>query len=110
MGVQHLALLPTHRESESMKPRVLVYKSLPADVLAALCERAHVERFDPAAFASVEARAAALADALAEADGAVGASVGITPAMLERAKRLRVLSTISVGIDHFDVPDLNRRG
>jgi len=93
-----------------MKPRVVVYKPLPADVLASLRERAEVELFDPAAFASAEARASALANALAAADGAVGASVPITPAMLEGAKRLRVLSTISVGIDHFDVPDLNRRG
>lgn len=93
-----------------MKPRVVVYKSLPPDVLASLRERADVDLFDPAAFASADARASALADALAMADGAVGASVRITPAMLERATRLRVLSTISVGIDQFDVPDLNRRG
>lgn len=93
-----------------MKPRVVVYKSLPPDVLAALRERAEVEIVDPAAFASAEARASALTEALAQADGAVGASVKITPAMLERATRLRAFSTISVGIDHFDVPDLNRRG
>src|SRR5581483_10945805 len=34
----------------------------------------------------------------------------ITPAMLDGARRLKVCSTISVGIDNFDVEDLTRRG
>ncbi|CAN7352993.1 D-glycerate dehydrogenase [Trinickia sp. LjRoot230] len=91
-------------------PRIVVYKTLPSDVLASLREQAQVELIDPAAFASRDAFSAALAHAFSEADGAIGASVKITPAMLEGAKRLRVLSTISVGVDHFDVPDLTRRG
>ncbi|WP_114810925.1 2-hydroxyacid dehydrogenase [Paraburkholderia kururiensis] len=86
-----------------MKNRIVAYKPLPADVLAFLREHADVIEVDAA-------RHDALVAALREADGAIGASVKITPAMLEGAQRLKALSTISVGFDNFDVPDLTRRG
>lgn len=84
-----------------MKPRIVVYKPLPDDVLAYLQQHADVARVDGAD---------ALGAALGEADGALGASVRITPAILDRAPRLRAWSTISVGFDNFDVADLTRRG
>lgn len=84
-----------------MKPRIVAYKPLPDDVLAYLREHAEVVQADGAA---------ALADALAQADGAIGASLKITPAMLDGAPRLKAWSTISVGYDNFDVADLTRRG
>ncbi|KVZ03482.1 NAD(P)-dependent oxidoreductase [Burkholderia stagnalis] len=84
-----------------MKPRIVAYKPLPDDVLAYLREHAEVVQADGAA---------ALADALAQADGAIGASLKITPAMFDGAPRLRAWSTISVGYDNFDVADLTRRG
>jgi gluconate 2-dehydrogenase len=93
-----------------MQPRIVAYKSLPADVLAYLREHTQVDTVYPEQFDSREAFVAALAESLAQADGAIGASVKIPPSMLEPAKRLRVLSTVSVGIDNFDVPDLTRRG
>ncbi|WP_042298748.1 2-hydroxyacid dehydrogenase [Paraburkholderia kururiensis] len=86
-----------------MKQRIVAYKPLPADVLAFLREHADVIEVDAA-------RHDALVAALREADGAIGASVKITPAMLDGAPRLKALSTISVGYDNFDVPDLTRRG
>ncbi|AOI70474.1 NAD(P)-dependent oxidoreductase [Burkholderia ubonensis] len=84
-----------------MKPRIVVYKPLPDDVLAYLREHAEVVQVDGAD---------ALATALGDADGAIGASLKIPPPMLERAPRLRAWSTISVGYDNFDVADLTRRG
>ncbi|KWI36104.1 NAD(P)-dependent oxidoreductase [Burkholderia stagnalis] len=84
-----------------MKPRIVAYKPLPDDVLAYLREHAEVVQADGAA---------ALVDALAQADGAIGASLKITPAMLDGAPRLKAWSTISVGYDNFDVADLTRRG
>ncbi len=84
-----------------MKPRIVAYKPLPDDVLAYLREHAEVVQADGAA---------ALADALAQADGAIGASLKIPPAMLDGAPRLKAWSTISVGYDNFDVADLTRRG
>jgi glyoxylate/hydroxypyruvate/2-ketogluconate reductase len=92
-----------------MKPNILAYKTLPDDVLAYLREHAEVVTLDDAAL-TPESFAAALAIALKDADGAIGASVKVTPAMLEGATRLKALSTISVGFDQFDVDDLTRRG
>lgn len=86
-----------------MKNRIVAYKPLPTDVLAFLREHADVIEVDAA-------RHDALVAALREADGAIGASVKIAPAMLDGAQRLKALSTISVGYDNFDVPDLTRRG
>lgn len=85
-----------------MKPKIVVYKALPADVADYL--REHAELID------VDAdQPGALAAALKDADGAIGASVKITPAMLD-GSRVKALSTISVGYDQFDVPDLTKRG
>ncbi|CAB3714117.1 Glyoxylate/hydroxypyruvate reductase B [Paraburkholderia phenoliruptrix] len=83
--------------------KIVAWKSLPEDVLAYLQQHADVVQADPA-------RPDAFVAALREADGGIGASVRITPAMLEGATRLKALSTISVGFDQFDVADLTRRG
>jgi gluconate 2-dehydrogenase len=83
--------------------KIVVWKSLPEDVLAYLQQHVEVVQVDPA-------RHDAFVAALREADGGIGASVKITPAMLEGATRLKALSTISVGFDQFDVADLTRRG
>jgi glyoxylate/hydroxypyruvate/2-ketogluconate reductase len=83
--------------------KILVYKPVPNDVLAYLREHAEFVEADAAQHDTFVA-------ALKEVDGAIGASVKITPEMLEGATRLKVLSTISVGYDNFDVDDLTRRG
>ena len=83
--------------------KILIYKPVPDDVLAYLREHAEVVQVDAAQHDAFVA-------ALKEADGAIGASVKITPAMLEGAAKLKALSTISVGFDNFDVDDLTQRG
>src|ERR1700679_1164730 len=83
--------------------KIVVYKSLPEDVLAYLQQHAQVVEVDATQHDAFVA-------ALRDADGAIGASVKITPAMIEGASRLKALSTISVGFDQFDVADLTRRG
>ncbi|WP_322029918.1 D-glycerate dehydrogenase [Paraburkholderia sp. J76] len=85
-----------------MKPKIVVYKALPADVADYLREHAEVVEVDAD-------QPGALAAALKDADGAIGASVKIEPAMLD-GSRVKALSTISVGYDQFDVPDLTKRG
>ncbi|RQN36540.1 NAD(P)-dependent oxidoreductase [Paraburkholderia tropica] len=85
-----------------MKQKIVAYKALPDDVTAYLREHAEVEFVDGN-------NAEALAAALKDADGAIGASVKVTPAMLD-GTRIKALSTISVGFDQFDVADLTRRG
>ncbi|CAB3758976.1 NAD(P)-dependent oxidoreductase [Paraburkholderia solisilvae] len=85
-----------------MKSRIVVYKPVPEDVLAYLREHAEVVEVDGD-------RHDAFAAALKDADGAIGSTVKVTPAMVEGAPRLKALSTISVGYDAFDVADLTRR-
>ncbi len=86
-----------------MTYKIVAYKSLPPDVLSYLQEHADVTTVDPRDHD-------AFVDALKDADGAIGASTKITPAMLDTAPRIKALSTVSVGFDAFDVDDLNRRG
>jgi gluconate 2-dehydrogenase len=83
--------------------KIVAYKPLPDDVLAWLRQHAEVVQVDAAQHDAFVA-------ALRDADGAIGASVKITPAMLDGAHRLKALSTISVGFDNFDVADLTQRG
>jgi glyoxylate/hydroxypyruvate/2-ketogluconate reductase len=83
--------------------KILVYKPVPDDVLAYLRSHAEVVEVDAAHHDAFVA-------ALKDVDGAIGASVKITPAMLEGATKLKALSTISVGYDNFDVDDLTQRG
>ncbi|WP_244846369.1 D-glycerate dehydrogenase [Caballeronia sp. SL2Y3] len=83
--------------------KIVAYKPLPPDVEAYLRTHAEVINVDPKDHAAFVA-------ALKDADGAIGASVKITPDMLEGATRLKALSTVSVGFDNFDVDDLTRRG
>jgi gluconate 2-dehydrogenase len=86
-----------------MKRKIVAYKPLPDDVLAYLQQHADVVQADAAQHDAFVA-------ALKDADGAIGASVKITPAMLDGAAKLKALSTISVGYDNFDVADLTKRG
>ena len=86
-----------------MKRKIVAYKPLPDDVLSYLQQHADVVQADAAQHDAFVA-------ALKDADGAIGASVKITPAMLDGAAKLKALSTISVGYDNFDVPDLTKRG
>ncbi|SAK94430.1 gluconate 2-dehydrogenase [Caballeronia pedi] len=86
-----------------MTHKIVAYKMLPPDVEAYLREHAEVLNVDPRDEAT-------FIEALKEANGAIGASIRITPAMIEGAKNLKALSTISVGFDQFDVEDLTRRG
>ncbi|KXU86560.1 D-glycerate dehydrogenase [Paraburkholderia monticola] len=83
--------------------KIVAWKSLPEDVLGFLQQHVQVVQVDPSQHDAFVA-------ALRDADGGIGASVTITPAMLEGASRLKALSTISVGYDQFDVDDLTRRG
>ncbi len=93
-----------------MTPKIVVYKAMPEDVLDYLRQRAQVVVLERASGGSHEAQAHALGEALVDADGAVGASVKVTPAMTAGATRLKAISTISVGVDNFDLGDLTRRG
>ena len=89
-----------------MKQHVVVYKSLPADLLEQL-----TSEFNVTSFGGINAgnRTQFLA-ALGTAHGMIGASLPITSDMLDAAPLLKIASTISVGVDNFDLEYFRKRG
>ncbi|MCA1324626.1 2-hydroxyacid dehydrogenase [Herbaspirillum sp. alder98] len=89
-----------------MKQRVVVYKKLPEHLM----ERLRAE-FDVTAFDRVDAgNRDAFAEALKSAHGMIGASLQISNDLLEAAPDLRIASTVSVGVDQFDLNYFRQRG
>lgn len=83
--------------------KIVVYKPLPEETIEYLRSHAEVTIVDPK-------QPGALIEALKDADGAIGTGVKMNAETLEGATRLKVLSTVSVGFDAFDVDYLNQRG
>lgn len=83
--------------------KIVVYKPLPDETIQYLRSHAEVTIVDPK-------QPGALIEALKDADGAIGTGVKMNAETLDGATRLKVLSTVSVGYDAFDVEYLNRRG
>jgi phosphogluconate 2-dehydrogenase/gluconate 2-dehydrogenase len=89
-----------------MKQRVVVYKKLPEHLM----DRLRAE-FDVTAFDRIDAaNRSAFVDALKSAHGMIGASLPISGEMLEAAPELRIVSTVSVGVDQFDLDYFRQRG
>ena len=85
---------------------VVVYKKLPECLLASL-----QNEFDVTYFEYInDSNRARFADAIKGADGLLGASVRLTADLLDKAPHLRIISSISAGLDQFDLAYLDRRG
>ncbi|WP_050465228.1 2-hydroxyacid dehydrogenase [Herbaspirillum autotrophicum] len=89
-----------------MKQHVVVYKNLPDALLARLRHEFDVTYFE----AITDANRAQFLHALTGAHGLLGASLPISNAMLDSAPELKIASTISVGIDNFDLDYFRQRG
>ncbi len=89
-----------------MKPNVILYKKIPDDQLVRLQEQFNLTFFDGI---NDNNRSDFLA-ALENAEGIIGASCPITPDYLAIAKKLKVASTISVGVDQFTIPAMSQHG
>jgi glyoxylate/hydroxypyruvate/2-ketogluconate reductase len=86
--------------------KLVVYRILPEPLLALLRERFAVTYFE-----YVDAgNHAEFVAAIRDANGLLGASLTIGRAMLEPARALEAISTISVGYDNFEVDYLTERG
>lgn len=85
---------------------VLVFRALPPDQLARIAAVHRVTVADPR---RAEERAAFDA-ALPRAQGLIGASLPMDPAFLDRAPRLEVISSVSVGVDNYPLAALRARG
>ncbi|WP_136247063.1 2-hydroxyacid dehydrogenase [Halomonas borealis] len=89
-----------------MKKRILAYGRLNDEQLRELRRDFHVD-----VFTNLEsADDPAFREALGEAHGLVGASLSITPALLDAAPQLEAIASISVGYDNYPVEELTRRG
>jgi len=89
-----------------MKKHVVVYKQLSAPLMDRLRAAADVTVIEEPKGAGL----AALKEALPTAHGLLGASLKIDSSLLALAPRLEVISSVSVGIDNYDVEALTRRG
>lgn len=89
-----------------MKKRILAYGRLNDDQLAQLGQDFEVLAFPGLTSADDPDFRAALPDA----HGLIGASLAITPELLDAAPQLEAIATISVGYDNYPVEALTRRG
>ncbi len=89
-----------------MKKHVVLYKTLSAALMQRLQAHADVTLIeDPKRDDLARLRAA-----LPQAHGLLGASIKLDAELLDLAPRLRAISTVSVGVDNYDIDYLNGRG
>ena len=85
---------------------VLVFRRLPADQLARIGEHFDVHEANPL----VEDERAHFFNKLPHAHGLIGSSYPIDANLISKAKHLEVVSSISAGLDNYDVEALKHRG
>ncbi len=89
-----------------MKKHVVLYKTLSAPLMARLQAHAEVTLIeDPKRDGLARLRAA-----LPRAHGLLGASIRLDAPLLDLAPQLQAIATVSVGVDNYDIVELNRRG
>ncbi|RYY91915.1 MAG: D-glycerate dehydrogenase [Comamonadaceae bacterium] len=84
--------------------KVLVFRELPSDQLARLQQAHDVTVADPRNLPD------AFSAALPTAEGLIGSSHPVDAALLDAAPQLKVISSISVGVDNYPLAELNARG
>lgn len=92
--------------SPAGRKKVLVFRELPPDQLARLQAAHEVTVANP----RLPGQLAAFHAALASAEGMIGSSYAIHESLLASAPRLKVISSVSVGVDNYDLPALAARG
>ncbi|MGY3299406.1 phosphogluconate 2-dehydrogenase [Pseudomonas sp. TE6288] len=89
-----------------MKKRIVAYKRLSDELMARLHAQAEVTLVEaPAADGLARLRAA-----LPGAHGLLGASLRLDRPLLDLAPQLEVISSVSVGVDNYDIEALDQRG
>lgn len=90
-----------------MNNHVILYKKLSAPLMERLQAQAEVTLIEDPKTPDGLAR---LRDALPHADGLLGASLKLDAQLLDLAPRLKVVSSVSVGVDNYDIDYLTGRG
>lgn len=94
-------------EGAVARPRVHVTRRLPGDALEQLASAAELDVWEREGAPPPDVLAAALRDA----EGLLCMlTERIDRAVLDAGRRLRVVSSCSVGVDHVDLPECTRRG
>lgn len=89
-----------------MTKRILVFREINDTQLASLRAEFEVDYLPHlTSFDAPEAR-----EVLSQVHGLVGASLKVTPKVLDRAPNLEAIASISVGYDNYPVDELSRRG
>ncbi|RZL94856.1 MAG: D-glycerate dehydrogenase [Variovorax sp.] len=89
-----------------MRKKVLVFRELPDDQLARLQAVHEVTVANP----RVADQRGAFDVALPFAHGLIGSSFPVDPMLLDRAPKLEVISSVSVGVDNYALAALHARG
>lgn len=92
--------------ANTARKKVLVFRELPLDQLARLQAQHEVTVANP----RVPEQLPAFHIALASAEGMIGSSYPIDEALLATAPQLKVISSVSVGVDNYALPALAARG
>jgi phosphogluconate 2-dehydrogenase len=90
----------------NQRKRVVVFRELPRDQLARLKAAHDVIVANPRVATERDAFLAALSDA----QGLIGSSFPIDAAVLAQAPKLEVVSSVSVGVDNYDLAAFRQRG
>ncbi len=88
------------------RKKVLVFRELPPDQLARLQALHDVTVANP----RLPEQLPAFQAALATAEGLIGSSYPVDEALLAAAPQLKVISSVSVGVDNYDLAALAARG
>ena len=91
--------------ADTTRRKVLVFRELPPDQLARLQALHDVTVANP----RVPEQVAAFHVALATAEGMIGSSFKVDAALLAGAPHLKVISSVSVGVDNYALPALADR-
>ncbi|MBV4367529.1 glyoxylate/hydroxypyruvate reductase GhrB [Erwinia sp. BNK-24-b] len=89
-----------------MKPSVVLYKSLPQDLRSQLDEHFNVTEIKGLTPETLSEHA----EAFQQAEGILGSGGKVDAEFLQKAPKLRVASSVSVGVDNFDIKALSERG
>ena len=92
--------------TSAMRKKVLVFRELPPDQLARLQAQHDVTVANP----HVPEQLPAFHAALATVQGMIGSSYPINETLLAKAPQLKVISSVSVGVDNYALPTLAARG
>jgi glyoxylate/hydroxypyruvate/2-ketogluconate reductase len=90
----------------SAKPKVYISRQIPQEVLAYLQQHCECTMWDGSGAAS----RAGLLEQLHDVEGLLTTGGPIDQELLDRAPRLKAVSTISVGYNHFDTDAMRARG